>query len=148
MSRLMTETDYPPFLGRGWRFGTLPEGRLGVTLDRRWGRVEMVEGEEDVEQSIAIILGTARGERVMRPDFGCGIHELPFETISSPLVAEVRRVVREALVRFEARIEVLRVEVHTGQAIKGKLEIELDYRVRTTNQTGNYVYPFYFKEVS
>jgi len=148
MTRAVTEADFPPFLGRGWRFGTAPEERQGVTLDRRWGRVEMAEGEIAVEQSIAIILSTARGERVMRPEFGCGIHELPFETISSPLVAEIRRVVREALIRFEARIDVLRVAVHTTYAMEGRLDIELDYRVRTTNQTGNYVYPFYFAEAS
>lgn len=108
----------------------------------------MVEGETDVQQAIAIILGTARGERVMRPDFGCGIHELTFETISSPLVAEIKRVVREALVRFEARIDVLRVDVDTNDALNGKLAIEVSYRMRTTNQVGNFVYPFYFQEVS
>jgi phage baseplate assembly protein W len=148
MARELNKPDFPPFLGRGWRFGTPPDQRLGVTLDRRWGRVEMVEGETDVQQAIAIILGTARGERVMRPDFGCGIHELTFETISSPLVAEIKRVVREALLRFEARIDVLRVDVETRDAVNGKLGIDVHYRMRTTNQVGNFVYPFYFQEVS
>ncbi len=148
MAVTQPDRNFPPFLGRGWRFGTEAEKRPGVTLDQRWGRVEMSEGVEDVHQAMAVILGTARGERVMRPDFGCGIHELPFETISSPLVAEVRRVVREALIRFEARIDVERVEVGTGDALNGRLDIEVHYRVRTTNQTGNFVYPFYFQEAS
>ncbi|MEP1497389.1 MAG: GPW/gp25 family protein [Paracoccaceae bacterium] len=137
---------FPAFLGRGWGFGTTVDEVLGLSLDRRWGRVVMSEGALDVQQSIAIILGTARGERVMRPDFGCGIHELPFETISAPLVAEIRRVVRDALRRFEARIDVLEVEVDTRDHINGKLEISLAYRLRTTNQVGNFVYPFYFGE--
>jgi hypothetical protein len=148
MARELSRPDFPPFLGRGWRFGTPPDQRRGVTLDQRWGRVEMVKGETDVQQAIAIIVGTARGERVMRPEFGCGIHELTYETISSPLVAEVKRVVREALVRFEARIDVLRVDVDTTEARDGKLAIEVSYRMRTTNQVGNFVYPFYFQESS
>jgi uncharacterized protein len=139
---------FPPFLGRGWRFGAAPDQRPGVTLDRRWGRAELSEGERDVQEAIAIILGTARGERVMRPDFGCGIHELTFETVSSQLVAEIRRVVRNALVRFEARIDVLRVDVETRDAMNGKLGIDVHYRMRTTNQVGNFVYPFYFQEAS
>ena len=144
-----TDTDrYPPFLGRGWRFGVAPGQRPGVTLDRRRGRVQMVEGEEDVQQAIAIIIGTARGDRVMRPGFGCGIHELPFEAISSPLVAEVKRVVRDALIEFEPRIDVLKVEVDTRDAINARLGIDVHYRVRATNQTGNFVYPFYFQEAS
>jgi phage baseplate assembly protein W len=130
----------PPFLGRGLAFPPV--------LDPRWGALEMVEGETDVQQSIRIIVGTARGERVMRPDFGCGIHELPFEAISSQLVAEIRKVVREALVKFEARIDVMRVDVDTQQSTKGFLDIDVQYRVRTTNQPGNLVFPFYIPEGS
>jgi len=149
MTQETDRPDFPAFQGRGWRFGIVPQNqRPGVTLDRRWGRVEMVEGETDVQQAIAILLGTSRGERVMRPEFGCGIHELSFETISSPLVAEIKRVVRDALVRYEARIDVLKVDVSTRDAVNGKLDIEVHYRLRTTNQAGNFVYPFYFKEGS
>ena len=82
----------------------------------------------------------------MRPDFGCGIHELSFETISTALIAEIRRVVRDALRHFEARIDVLDVDVDTRDHMNGKLEINLAYRLRTTNQVGNFVYPFYFGE--
>ena len=120
-----------------------------MTLDPRWGRVELAEGERDIRQAIAIILGTAQvASALMRPNFGCGIHELTFEVISSPLVQEIKSVVREALNRFEARIDVLGVEVDTRDAVNGKLEITLAYRMRTTNQVGNFVYPFYFQEVS
>jgi phage baseplate assembly protein W len=148
MAQSQQTKTFPAFQGRGWSFGVGLDERKAVTLDPRWGRVELAEGERDIQQAISIILGTARGERVMRPDFGCGIHELTFEVISSPLVQEIRSVVRDALNRFEARIDVLRVEVNTRDAVNGKLEIALDYRVCTTNQVGNFVYPFYFKEAS
>ena len=139
--------DYPAFQGRGWSFGIgNAEARKSVTIDKRWGRVEMVDGAEDIGQSIGIIIGTAKGERVMRPEFGCGIHELCFEPISSPLVQEIKSTVREALTRFEARIDLDEVTVSTRNAINGFLEIAIDYRVRTTNQTGNFVYPYYFRE--
>ena len=130
--------DFPEFLGRGFAFGP--------SFDPRWGRFGLVAGEDDVKQSIRIIIGTARGERVMRPDFGCGIHDLAFEVINSQLVADIRSTVTEALRRFEARIDVLRVSVDTSQSRDGLLQVELDYRVRTTNQPGNLVYPFYFEE--
>jgi phage baseplate assembly protein W len=138
---------YPAFQGRGWRFGNGQDvARRSVTLDKRWGRAEMVEGEEDIGQSIGIIIGTARGERLMRPEFGCGIHELVFEPISSALVQEIKATVRDALTKFEARIDLDEVSVSTRDVMNGFLEITIAYRVRTTNQVGNFVYPYYFRE--
>lgn len=130
--------DPPSFLGRG--FGFPP------ALDRRWGRFEMVEGETDVQQAVQIIIGTAKGERVMRTDFGCGIHDLVHEAVSAQLIADIKRTVTEALVRFEARIDVLRVNVRQGPRFEGDLNVDVHYRVRTTNQPGNYTFPFYIKE--
>lgn len=131
-------SDAPQFLGKGFAFEP--------TLDRRWGRFETVEGVEDIKQAIKIIVGTAKGERVMRPDFGCGIHELTFEAVSSQLLADIKRVIKEALTRFEARIEVLYVEVRFDDQLNGKLDIEVAYQVRTTNQRDNFVFPFYIKQ--
>jgi len=148
MSETTQDDAFPAFQGCGWSFGVGHEERKAVTLDQRWGRVEMTQGEHDIQQAIAIILGTARGERVMRREFGCGIHELTFEAISSPLVQQIKSMVREALNRFEARIDVIDVSVNTRDAVNGKLEITLAYRVRTTNQLGNFVYPFYFEEAT
>ena len=124
------------FLGTGWSFPV----RVGA------GAIEQVSGEEDVRQSIHLILATAKGERVMRPDFGCGIHDLVFAAVSTQLIARVRREVEDALRTYEARIEVLRVVVPTTGLPQGRLDVEIDYRVQNTNQTGNFVYPFYFKE--
>jgi hypothetical protein len=126
------------FLGRGWA--------MPVALDPRTGLVATVEYEEDIRQSILIILETAPGERVMRPNFGCGIHELVFTAVDSTAVQRIRSVVEEALRRCEARIDVLGVTVDEAATTEGKLLVELEYRVRKTNQVGNLVFPFYFRE--
>ena len=134
----MTDLDLSTndFRGTGWAFPV----RVGA------GAIEAVSGDEDVRQSIHLILATAKGERVMRPDFGCGIHGLVFAAVSTQLIARMRREVEDALRTYEARIQVLRVAVATRGLAVGRLEVGIDYRVRATNQTGNYVYPFYFRE--
>jgi len=126
------------FLGRGWA--------MPVELDPRTGLVASVAYEEDIRQSILIILETAPGERVMRPNFGCGIHELVFTAVDSTAVQRIRSVVEEALRRCEARIDVLGVAVDEAATAEGKLLVEVEYRVRKTNQVGNLVFPFYFRE--
>ena len=82
----------------------------------------------------------------MRPSFGCGIHDLVFEVIDVATLTRIENTVREAMTRFEARIEVTSVRVDPLHAADGELLIELEYRVRRTNQVGNLVYPFYFRE--
>ncbi len=138
----MNTTDYTgkrkDFLGRGWA--------RPVELDPRTGLVASVAFEEDIRQSILIILETAQGERVMRPNFGCGIHELVFTAVDSTAIQRVRSVVEEALRRCEARIDVLSVNVDEEATLEGELKVEIEYRVRKTNQTGNLVFPFYFRE--
>ena len=119
---------------------------MPVALDPRTGRVASVAHEEDIRQSILIILETAPGERVMRPNFGCGIHDLVFAAMDSTTVQRVRSVVEEALRRCEARIDVLGVSVDEAATSEGRLLVEIEYRVRKTNQLGNLVFPFYFRE--
>ena len=126
------------WLGRGWAYP--------VRVDPATGGIAMAEYEADIQQSIMIILGTAQGERVMRPDFGCGIHELVFEAIDSAVITRIQTAVMGSLVRYEPRIEVLSVNVDATQALNGYLEVELIYRVRLTNQKDTLVYPFYFRE--
>jgi phage baseplate assembly protein W len=130
--------DRKDFLGRGWA--------MPVDLDPRTGLVQSVAYEDDIRQSILIILETSPGERVMRPNFGCGIHDLVFEAIDSTAIQRIRSVVTEALRRCEARIDVLDVTIEEAATAEGKLLIQLEYRVRRTNQTGNLVFPFYFRE--
>ena len=126
------------WLGRGWAYP--------VQVDRLTGGVEVSEYEIDIHQAIRIMLGTARGERVMRPDFGCGIHDLVFEVMDTATLTRVETAVRECLTKYEARIELLGVAVDPYFAAEGKLLVEIDYRIRRTNQIGNFVYPFYFRE--
>ena len=127
--------DKKDFLGRGWAWP--------VRLDPLTGLVATTAYEEDIRQSILIILETASGERVMRPNFGCGIHEHVFTALDSTNIQRIRSVVEEALRRCEARIEVLEVKVDEDATTEGKLLVELEYRVRKTNQQDNLVFPFY-----
>jgi phage baseplate assembly protein W len=126
---------YKIFLGKGWQFP--------VAVDER-GELEVAEYEESVRQSIWLILGTAKGERVMRPDFGCGIYDMVFEVNSSTTAAEAAEQVRDALLSFEPRIDVLDIDVSPGG--DGEvLYISIDYQVRATNTVFNLVYPFYLE---
>lgn len=111
------------------------------------GALQRAGYEDSVRQSVWLILGTAKGERVMRPDFGCGIHDLVFAAMDSETLQRVRSTVEDALRRFEARIEVVEVNVIEDLSLTdGRLQIEVDYRIRRTNQIGNLVFPFYFRE--
>lgn len=125
------------FLGRGWAFP--------VDTDSG-GEVELVEAEQDIRQAIRIILETAKGERVMRPDFGCGIHDYAFEMINATTLHMIETSVEEALVEWEPRIDVLSVGTSTERLAGGELLIDINYRVRQTNAEYNLVYPFYLNE--
>jgi phage baseplate assembly protein W len=125
------------FLGRGWKFP------VNVSLA---GKILMSEHEEDIKEAIWIILSTSKGERVMRQDFGCGIYDFVFATINMATLGLIEASVREALTLWEPRIELVNVEISTDKAEEGKLLISIDYRVRSTNNEFNLVYPFYLKE--
>jgi phage baseplate assembly protein W len=122
------------FLGRGWAFP--------VDVDAG-GDIRTAAGEATVEESIRVIIGTAKGERVMRPDFGCGIHEYVFETVDANTLTLVETSVEEALIEFEPRIAVEDVTASTDELSEGVLRIEVDYRIRDSNTRRNLVYPFY-----
>lgn len=125
------------FLGRGWAFP------LGTAAD---GELALSEYERDVREAVRIILATNPGERVMRPDFGAGLRALLFEPLSTATRSLVAHRVREALVRFEPRIDVLDVRVALATGAKAAVEVAVDYRVRATNTFYNLVYPFYLLE--
>jgi hypothetical protein len=124
------------FLGVGWAFPP----QLDAT-----GDVAIVAYEADIHQSIHIILGTIPGERVMRPDFGSGLHALVFEPISTTTIELVKFRVEEALIAWEPRIDSITVGV-TAEPPQGRLLINIHYRVRATNTFYNLVYPFYLLE--
>lgn len=122
------------FRGTGWAFP--------VDTDAD-GRVETAAGREDVEQAIRIVLGTAKGERVMRPEFGCGIHDYAFATVDTTTLRLMETRVREALERWERRIEVLDVTAGTERLEEGRIDVDVAYRLRRTDDEFNLVYPFY-----
>lgn len=125
------------FLGRGWAFPIV----VG-----RDGQMAYVEREKAIEQAIRIVLGTSPGEHVMRPEFGCGIWDLVMEANNAQLHGRVQVQVRDGLVRWEPRIDVLDVRVESPPEQKNVLLIRIDYRVRSNNAFYNLVYPFFLQE--
>ncbi|MEM9452606.1 MAG: GPW/gp25 family protein [Myxococcota bacterium] len=139
-----TESDskgeHGSFLGKGWGFP--PRfGPGGATVD-------MVEGAEDISQSLEILLSTALGERVMRPDFGCDLSAFQFEPVSQALVNDLTAIVSNAIVSYEPRIHLEAVDVSDDDAVFGRLTIRVDYTVRATNSRYNLVFPFYLQEAT
>jgi phage baseplate assembly protein W len=132
----MSESTTSAFLGIGWAYPPTASAT---------GEVHTAAYEEDVRQSIWIILGTARGERVMRPDFGAGLDRLVFEPINTTTMSLVQHYAEEALTVWEPRIDSLAVAV-SADAPRGRLMLDVRYRVRVTNTFYNLVYPFYLTE--
>ncbi len=123
-----------PIIGRGWSFPPL--------LDER-GTIALTSDGDEIVQAIRIILSTAPGQRVMRPDFGCRIHELVFDPNNTATAGVVTRYVTDALVRWEPRIEVENVDVEPESGDVGRLAITINYRVRATHNVRSLVFPFY-----
>jgi uncharacterized protein len=113
-----------------------------LQADQR-GALALTRGVDDIEQAIALILGTAPGERPMRPEFGCTVHDVVFDTIDAALIGKVQTAVHEALERWEPRIEVTSLDIDTSETDAGKLLVTITYRVRATSGLYNLVYPFY-----
>ncbi len=125
------------FLGKGWKFP--------VQVDEN-GRIAMSQYEEDIREAVRIILLTSLGERVMRPEFGAGLHDFVFETMSATNIGSIQTAIQNGLIEWEPRIELLTVNVTPDQGKIGKLLIDIDYRVRATNTQFNLVFPFYIEQ--
>lgn len=126
------------FLGVGWSF---PPGFSDVSYQNT-----MVSAEKDIQQSLMILLGTTPGERVMHPEFGCGIQKLVFEPISNSLFTKIKDLVEQAILLFESRIKLHKVEIEHNNKIVGTIYISLDYTIKAVNTRQNLVYPFYLLE--
>jgi phage baseplate assembly protein W len=122
------------FLGSGWAFP------VDLAAD---ATIVPASEEDKVRQSIELVLRTAPGERPMRPDFGCGIHELVFEAVGNAMIGRVIAAVSSALATWEPRIDVLDVSAQQDSDDPTRLLIEIDYRIRSTNSRFNLVFPFY-----
>ena len=126
-------------LGSGLAFPLRVDARGGIALAHE---------DEDVREAITLILATAPGERPLRPEFGCGIHDFVFESVDAQTVGRLELAVREALDRWEPRIDVLDVDFTVEQSAEGGMVndlvvIDVSYRLRATNDVRNLVYPFY-----
>ena len=113
-----------------------------LQVDRRGG-IALARDETDIEQAIELILGTAPGERPMRPEFGCGVHDFVFDSIDATTLGKMELAIRDALDRWEPRVFVETVEFNLDEVADGRLIIDIGYRVRATNTMLNLVYPFY-----
>ena len=126
--------DDKDFLGSGWTFPMQISPSGGIALSRH---------EIDIDEAIRIILSTAKGERHMRPNFGCGIHDLVFAPNNATTHGLVETYVTEAIGWWEPRVELVEVRVEADDDDRNTLLIHITYKVRTTNDIRNLVYPFY-----
>jgi phage baseplate assembly protein W len=134
---MTTPNSAKAFLGVGWAFPPCAANDGATALARY---------DQDVQESIVIILSTDYGERVMRPDFGAGLHSFVFGPLTQTTLQRVQTRVQESLVQWEPRISVEQVSVTIDPSDTGKLLIAITYRVRVTNALQNMVYPFYLQE--
>ncbi len=126
------------FLGIGWSFPP--------SFDNRSGTNKMVSDAEDIAQSLRLILLTAYGERIMRPEFGSNLFNTIFGSINSLTINKISRYINQSVLEFEPRVTLNNVEIDQDVVHDGKLNIKLDYTIRTINVRTNIVFPFYFKE--
>lgn len=126
------------FLGAGWKFP--PE------VDEVTGRIKLSSYEEDIQESIKIIIGTSKGERIMNPDFGCSIKKFMFENFTYTVASDMENCIKDALVQWEPRITDIKVNAVQDSMDNYKVNINISYVVRSTNNPYNLVYPYYLNE--
>jgi len=123
------------FLGVGWKFP--------VRVDETTGRIKTSQYEEDISEAIRIIIMTRKGERMMQPDFGCGLQDYLFEGMDYDTTSQMRLEIQRALLNWEPRITDVEIQVETEN---GRLMIHVSYVVRATNNPFNLVYPYFLSE--
>lgn len=128
------------FKGTGWAFPP-SFGNNGAT-------VEMVSGDEDIHQSIAILLATEPGERALRPDFGCDLSAFLFEEIDQGLISRITRAIADAILHHEPRVILQGLDVSRDLQNDGGVTVRIKYLSRLTNSRYNMVYPFYLREAA
>ena len=128
------------FLGTGWGFP--PE--FGVI--NKVGAVGMLSDEEDIRSSLEILLSTRPGERVMQPKYGCNLDELLFEPLTTTFKTYLKDLIATAILYFEPRIDVNKIEMDETNELDGKVIISIAYTIRSTNSRFNFVFPYYKTE--
>jgi len=126
------------FLGTGWSFP--PQ------FDNEGGRVDMLSDGEDIRSSLEILLSTRPGERVMLPNYGCNLDELLFEPLTTTMKTYMKDLIQTAILYHEPRIAVDKIELIDTGEMEGRILINIEYTIRSTNSRFNYVFPFYIQE--
>jgi phage baseplate assembly protein W len=132
------DVRHTDFLGRGWGFPP--------TFNRHLPGVEMLEKEPDIRSSLGILLSTSPGERVMLPEYGCNMEDLLFESLDTTTKSLMADRIKTAILLYEPRIDVQRIDMNAEQELEGIVLIEIEYIVRSTNTRTNFVFPFYKQE--
>lgn len=136
----MGKYEKKEFLGRGWSFPVEP--------DKMTGRIKESAYEDNIADSIKIILQTQRGERVMRPDFGCDLKSYAFSEMNYTNITQIEQEVKNALILWEPRIIDIEVQCVPDKKERSLLLINIEYVVRNTNNPYNMVFPFYLNETA
>lgn len=126
------------FLGIGWKFPP--------SFDKKMGSVVLVSEEQDIRESILILLSTRPGERLMSPEYGCALSQFTFENMDFTLINEMKSRIEKAILYFEPRVNVAEIQIDQDENIDGLLNISIDYIVRKTNNRSNMVFPYYLIE--
>jgi len=128
------------FIGTGWGFPP--------TFLKEEKAVGLVADEEDIRQSLAILLATTQGERIMRPEYGCNLHNLMFDSLNTGTRTYIEDLIKTAILRHEPRVSLNSIVFDTSNYLEGYVNIEIDYTIRDTNTRSNLVYPFYLEEAT
>lgn len=138
----MRGTDPIPFLGCGWKYP--------VQFSQWPHQAVMVKGEEDIRESLWILLSTTPGERVMRPGYGCRLQRFMFQDLTTSLITEIADEVATAILRWESRIDVIAISVNPDPDPDqfSLVHIHVEYAIRRTNERSNLVFPFYLTEAT
>lgn len=126
------------FLGTGWSFPP--------TFKNQTGTIEMVSDENDIFQSLQILLSTELKERIMRSDYGCDLNALLYESITITLLTKIKGIIENAILKYEPRIDLMEVDFYTEDSTNGVINIAITYKIRATNSRKNYVFPYYLEE--
>lgn len=132
--------EFTSFLGTGWGFPP--------TFDNSLNQVKTSSDEQDIDESLQILLSTRLGERVMVPKYGCNLDELLFNPLDLTMKTYISDLIRTAILYHEPRIDVNKIDYNQGDELQGELLIIIDYTVRATNSRMNMVYPFYRNEAN
>ena len=126
------------FLGKGWSFPPSFSDKAGTVI--------MAEYEEDIQQSLGVLLSTTVGERFLQPSYGCNMTELLYEPLNTTLKTYMKDLILTAIINYEPRVKLLKADFNYDEELEGLVKISLEYEIKGTNSRINQVFPFYTNE--